>query len=157
MTTPAVLFVHNGAPGRFDFIATSLAKRGWRGALINGPDGRDLTAFPTSHWRLVRGSTSGIFDPAIRVEADLLRGRAAAETALPVRDVIQPGVNGLLTDFFDHEALADTLIAVCRDNARYQRLRKMARETIVTTHNRATICEPAWKGLVEEVAGSTRL
>lgn len=38
---PKVLFIHNGAPGRFGPIAGALLARGWNGALINGPAGTD--------------------------------------------------------------------------------------------------------------------
>src|SRR5262245_31975612 len=76
-----VLFVHNGSPGRFTSLAHALLRKGWRGALINGPDGRDLPGIATARWQVSRGTTRGIFEPAIRSEADLIRARAAADVA----------------------------------------------------------------------------
>jgi glycosyltransferase involved in cell wall biosynthesis len=81
----SVLFVHNGSPGRFVFIARALSQRGWRCALVNGPTGSDLPGAATVRWQLRRGSTAGIFPPATRAEADLMRGRAAAEAACKLK------------------------------------------------------------------------
>ncbi len=77
----SVLFVHNGWPGRFGFLAEALLKRGWSCVLINGPDGTDLPGVKSFRWSPSRGSTSGIFDIATRAEADMIRGFAAAEIA----------------------------------------------------------------------------
>ncbi len=81
----SVLFVHNGSPGRFEFLANALTRRGWRCALVNGPDGRDLPGAQTVRWSTERGSTAGILDLAVRAEADMLRGYAAAEAAAALR------------------------------------------------------------------------
>ena len=70
----------------------------------------------------------------------------------PVRDVIVPGENGLLVDFFDTGALSDALIQACRDPARFAPLRKAARETVLREFDRRTVCDPAWQALVDEVA-----
>ncbi len=78
---PSVLFVHNGAPGRFQFLGSALRSRGWRCALINGSTGTDLPDVPTLRWSLSRGTTPGMFDLAVRAEADIMRGYAAAECA----------------------------------------------------------------------------
>lgn len=80
-----VLFVHNGIPGRFEFLAAALSKSGYRCVLINEPDGRDLPGIPTLQWSLARGTTQGIFEPAVRAEIDIIRGRAAADCALKLR------------------------------------------------------------------------
>jgi glycosyltransferase involved in cell wall biosynthesis len=82
---PTVLFVHNGSPGRFAFLARALLQKGWRGALINGPEGRDLSGIATVRWRRSRGTTAGIFEPATRSEIDLIRARAAADGALQLQ------------------------------------------------------------------------
>ncbi|HEX8165979.1 MAG TPA: glycosyltransferase [Beijerinckiaceae bacterium] len=73
----------------------------------------------------------------------------ASDTA-PVRDAIRPGQNGLLLDFFDHGALAQTLIEACRDPDSFAPLRKAARETVVADFNR-TRCREAWIALIEEL------
>ena len=82
---PTVLFVHNGSPGRFAFLAKALTQKGWRGALVNGPTGLDLADVTTARWQVSRGTTAGIYNLATRSEADLIRGRAAAEGALKLQ------------------------------------------------------------------------
>jgi len=82
---PNVLFIHNGSPGRFSYIARALLQKGWQGALINEKTGHDIPGCIILHWQIPRGTTPGIFDPATRAEADLIRGRAAAESALKLR------------------------------------------------------------------------
>jgi len=60
----------------------------------------------------------------------------ASDTA-PVRDAIRSGENGLLLDFFDHDALAEALVEACRSPERFAPLRKAARETVIADFNRA--------------------
>jgi glycosyltransferase involved in cell wall biosynthesis len=80
---PDVLFVHNGAPGRFAFLAHALRERGWSGRLINGATGRDLEGFPTIRWR-VEGDPVGA--PLLRDTAERLRGgEGAARAAAALR------------------------------------------------------------------------
>lgn len=67
----------------------------------------------------------------------------------PVRDAITAGENGLLLDFFDHEALADTLIEACRVPRRFDHLRRAARETVAARYDRNRVCLPAWMDLIE--------
>jgi glycosyltransferase involved in cell wall biosynthesis len=74
----------------------------------------------------------------------------ASDTA-PVRDVIRHGQNGLMVDFFDVEGLSRTLIEACQEPARFQPLRKAARETVVSTYDRASINLPAWLALIDEM------
>lgn len=69
----------------------------------------------------------------------------------PVRDVLRHGENGLLVDFFDTEALAQTLAAVCRDPQAHRALGEAARQTVVSDYDRAGSCMPAWMQLVDEV------
>jgi glycosyltransferase involved in cell wall biosynthesis len=69
----------------------------------------------------------------------------------PVRDAIEHQVNGLLLDFFDVDALSETLINVCRDQQAFAPLRKAARETVVNRFDRTRICQPAWLRLIDEV------
>lgn len=77
----------------------------------------------------------------------------ASDTA-PVRDAIRDGENGVLVDFFDHEALAAKLVEISRNPAPFQHLRKAARQSAIASFDRATICEPAWLRLVDEVMAS---
>jgi glycosyltransferase involved in cell wall biosynthesis len=67
----------------------------------------------------------------------------------PVRDAITGGENGLLLDFFDHEALAETLIEACRSPGRFAPLRRAARETVASRYDRSAVCLPAWMDLIE--------
>jgi glycosyltransferase involved in cell wall biosynthesis len=69
----------------------------------------------------------------------------------PVRDVIVPGENGLLVDFFDHQALADTIAGACREPERYEPLRKAARRRVIEGYDRTAVCDPAWLALIDEV------
>jgi glycosyltransferase involved in cell wall biosynthesis len=68
----------------------------------------------------------------------------------PLWDAIEPGRNGILNDFFDPDALADTAPAAGRDRARFAPLREAARRTVIERYDRNTICLPAWLALVEE-------
>ncbi len=69
----------------------------------------------------------------------------------PVREVIDHGETGLLVDFFDHRALAETLIQACRDPDAYAPLRRAARAKVVAEYDRVAVCEPAWLALIDEV------
>jgi glycosyltransferase involved in cell wall biosynthesis len=69
----------------------------------------------------------------------------------PVRDVVRHGENGLLVDFFDTEALAQTLAQVCRDPQGHRALGEAARRTVVQDYDRAGTCMPAWMNLIDEV------
>lgn len=71
----------------------------------------------------------------------------------PVRDAITPGENGLLLDFFDHGALADTLIEACRTPRQFDPLRQAARATVEARYDRATTCLPRWMELIERISG----
>jgi glycosyltransferase involved in cell wall biosynthesis len=72
----------------------------------------------------------------------------------PVRDVVRHGENGLLVPFYDHDALADTLIGACRAPERYAPLRRAARATALRDYDRRTVCEPAWLALIDEILGA---
>jgi glycosyltransferase involved in cell wall biosynthesis len=75
----------------------------------------------------------------------LIVGSATA----PVQEVIEPGVNGLLVDFFDGEALATTIAAVLADPAGHRSLRQQARRTVVERFDLASHCLPAQLALVD--------
>lgn len=65
----------------------------------------------------------------------------ASDTA-PVREVIEDGKNGLLTDFFDSTGLAHRLAQVLATPARCTHLRESARQTIVKHYDLQTVCLP---------------
>lgn len=73
----------------------------------------------------------------------------------PLHDAIQNGRDGLLLDFFDVDALSDTLIRACRDPDAFASLRENARKTIIERFDRADICLPQWMALIEQVRHST--
>lgn len=87
------------------------------------------------------------------LEAMACEALVVGSDTAPVRDAIRPGVNGLLVDFFDGEGLAQTLAGICGAPARFDRLRRAARETVLRDFDRAGVCEPAWLDLVEAVSG----
>lgn len=83
---PSVLFIHNGSPGRFAFLAQALAGRGWKRALINGPVGTDLPGVPTLRWQEAGAlpiSPAPLFRPT---ETALANGRAAAAAARHLKE-----------------------------------------------------------------------
>lgn len=81
-----ILFVHNNFPAQFGRIAARLAGSGHHCAAIASTTGKSVAGIPLATWRLGRGTTPGLFAPAVRAEADLLRGTAAAECAVALRE-----------------------------------------------------------------------
>ena len=67
----------------------------------------------------------------------------------PVREVIEHGRNGLLTDFFDTKALAQCIADTLERGAELAPLRAAARQTIVDRYDMATHCLPAQVALLE--------
>lgn len=49
----------------------------------------------------------------------------------PMEEVIESGTNGLLVPFFDHEALADTILDVLAKPQSIEQMRRAARKTII--------------------------
>lgn len=72
----------------------------------------------------------------------------------PVRDAITPGVDGILNDFFDIEALSEAMIEACLHPQKFAAMRKAARETVLARWDRASIHQPAWLQLVEPMLGA---
>ncbi|MEV4783611.1 glycosyltransferase [Burkholderia sp. LMU1-1-1.1] len=66
----------------------------------------------------------------------------ASDTA-PVREMIEHGRNGLLVDFFDHEALAATVADALERRDSLQGLRDAARQTVVERYDLQRRCLPA--------------
>jgi glycosyltransferase involved in cell wall biosynthesis len=69
----------------------------------------------------------------------------------PVREVIEPGVNGLLWPFFDVDQLAETALRVLDDPAEYAPLGRAARRTIEERYS-LDVAVPALKDYFERVA-----
>lgn len=73
----------------------------------------------------------------------------------PVREVIEHEKNGLLVDFFDHQALARTVADVLAQPAAHAHLRAAARATVLERYDLASICLPQQLRLIDRlVAGS---
>jgi glycosyltransferase involved in cell wall biosynthesis len=69
----------------------------------------------------------------------------------PLHDAIEDGVTGRLLDFFDVGALSQAMIEACRKPKAFEAMRKAARRSVVARYDRATICQPAWMALIDEV------
>lgn len=69
----------------------------------------------------------------------------------PVREVIEDGVNGLLVDFFDPQALADRVSEVLAKSQHFDVLRDRGRQTIVQRYDLETVCLPAYLRLFEQL------
>ena len=70
----------------------------------------------------------------------------------PVREVIQHGRNGLLTPFFDVEALANSAADALARGKDLQSLREAARATVVEGFDLATHCLPEQVAMLEKLA-----
>jgi glycosyltransferase involved in cell wall biosynthesis len=70
----------------------------------------------------------------------------------PVAEAIEHGKNGLLVDFFDTAALAETVVECLAHPAPHAHLRKAARETALERHDLASVCLPRQVRLVEQLA-----
>ena len=73
----------------------------------------------------------------------------------PVTEVIKDGVNGLLFDFFDHEAIADRVDEVLDHKDRMSAIRKKARSTIVQNYELEK-CLKAQLKLIENLVAGKR-
>jgi glycosyltransferase involved in cell wall biosynthesis len=86
------------------------------------------------------------------IEAMSVGGLVVGSATPPVREVIEHGKNGLLVDFFDIGALAQTVADVLAQPERYDALRKAARQTVIERYDLNTICLPQY---VKQIAGLT--
>jgi glycosyltransferase involved in cell wall biosynthesis len=92
------------------------------------------------------------------LEAMALGCLVVGSRTAPVEEVIEHGRNGLLVDFFDPAALADTLAESCtRGRAASERMRQAARQTVLDRYDRRRVSEPAWLKLIDAtLAGGPR-
>lgn len=80
-----------------------------------------------------------------------------ASNTAPVKEAVENGVNGVLTDFFDPKALAERAADVLGEPARYQAMREAARKSAVERYDLPTVCLPQQLRLIDEVmAGPLR-
>lgn len=68
------------------------------------------------------------------LEAMSCEAPIVASSTLPVIEVINDGVNGLLTDFFNSKELAEKIGLLCRDKEKAKNLGKKARQTILKNY-----------------------
>jgi glycosyltransferase involved in cell wall biosynthesis len=81
-----VLFVHNNFPGQFRHLAEALVARGVRCLSLAGAGAPGLPGVLDNRYTLQRGTTPGIYGPAVRAEADLLRAVSARRVAFMMRE-----------------------------------------------------------------------
>ena len=88
-----ILIVHQNFPAQFPHITDALLRRGDKVAAIGGKTAKARPGVDFRRWSTNRGSTKGIFEPAVRAEADMIRGIAAANAAVQLkRDGFTPDV-----------------------------------------------------------------
>jgi glycosyltransferase involved in cell wall biosynthesis len=76
-----------------------------------------------------------------------------ASATAPVKEIINHADNGLLVDFFDPNALADTLLHILHNPQQYAAMRARARQTIVDRYDLHNHCLPA---LVQYLHGAAQ-
>jgi len=69
------------------------------------------------------------------LEAMACGSLVVASDTPPVREVVQDRVNGLLCDFWDHEAMAETLAEALEKAPQLGHLRRNARETVLRSYD----------------------
>lgn len=74
----------------------------------------------------------------------------------PVQEVIADGENGLLTDFFDTDALGRRILGILADPGGHAALRTAARRTVVDRFDLNTVCLPRHLELIATLAGGGR-
>ena len=77
-----------------------------------------------------------------------------ASNTAPVREQIRHGENGLLFDFFNPQALADTVVHAIEQRVELQPLRTAARAHVVAHHDLQSICLPAQMALLSRLANT---
>jgi glycosyltransferase involved in cell wall biosynthesis len=70
----------------------------------------------------------------------------------PVEEFVVHGENGLLVDFFDHDALATQVAEVLANPASFAALRVAARRSVVERYDLRRVCLPKQLELIENVA-----
>ena len=74
----------------------------------------------------------------------------------PVREMITDSENGVLTDFFDTDALVSKLCHILDNKADYQPLREKARQTILDNYSTKDLLPRYWK-LIQSVANGSQM
>lgn len=100
-----------------------------------------LTVPFVTSWSLVNALSSGCLVLASDVE--------------PVREVLAPGENGLVENFFDVDRLTAAALRTLDDPSGYQPLREAARASVLERYS-LEVCIPALKQLFEATANRSR-
>lgn len=90
------------------------------------------------------------------LEAMACEAVVVASATAPVREVIEPGNNGLLVDFFDGEGLAAAIAAVLADRAAHRPLGQAARRSVVQRYDLNSLCLPRQLRLLDDLAAGRR-
>lgn len=72
----------------------------------------------------------------------------------PVREVIEHNKNGLLVDFFDQDALIESVVDVVTHPQNFSQIRELARESVVAGYDLQSHCLPAQIELVDSLLAS---
>lgn len=76
------------------------------------------------------------------LESMAMEATIVASDVAPVREVMTHGETGLLTDFFDHEGLAEQVAAVLENPGAYAGLGPAARARVIANYDFRTVCLP---------------
>lgn len=74
----------------------------------------------------------------------------ASKTA-PVEEVLIDGRNGILTDFFDHNAIAEKVVRALESPATFRDLRTAARRTVVERYDLNGVSMPKYRALLRDL------
>jgi glycosyltransferase involved in cell wall biosynthesis len=74
----------------------------------------------------------------------------------PLKEVMSSGLNGVLVNFFDHEALAVRVIELLSNPERRQVFGANAREFVVKNYDLQSVCLPKQLNWVRQLASSGR-
>jgi glycosyltransferase involved in cell wall biosynthesis len=77
------------------------------------------------------------------MEAMSIGALVVGSRTAPIQELIEHGRNGLLTDFFDPSALAETVADALAQRSEIMPLRQAARQTIVDKYDLHSHCLPA--------------
>lgn len=87
------------------------------------------------------------------LEAMSVGGLVVGSATPPVEEVIVDGENGLLTDFFSPDDLADKVCAVLEDPGQFERQRQAARQTVLERYDLKRVCLPGHVNLCRDLTG----
>lgn len=76
------------------------------------------------------------------LESMSMQATIVASDVAPVREAITHGENGLLVDFFDHQALAQQIVQVLAEPEKFSHLGPAARKHVVENYDFLTKCLP---------------